>query len=133
VLNCLILNSQFLIELWRCSFVKIAFSTLGCPDWCWNDTIAAAKDLGYDGVEIRGIEHQIYLPKAPQLMGKYLQKTEDHLKQIKLEFSCLTSACYLHEDNFEARLEQGEAYIEMAHKVGVPFIRVLGDTILLKG
>jgi len=72
-------------------------------------------------------------PKAPQLMGEYLQKTKDHLKQIKLEFPCLTSACYLHEDNFEARLEQGEAYIEMAHKVGVPFIRVLGDTILLKG
>ena len=49
--------------------MKIAFSALGCPNWSWNDTIAAVKDLGYDGVEIRGIEHQMYLPQSAATYG----------------------------------------------------------------
>lgn len=41
--------------------MKIAFPTLGCPDWNWEDIMVAAKDLGYDGIELRGIEHQMVL------------------------------------------------------------------------
>jgi len=35
--------------------MKIGFSTLGCPDWTLSEILATAKDLGYNGVEIRGI------------------------------------------------------------------------------
>ena len=35
--------------------MKIAFSTLGCPDFDWSDIYSMAKDLGFDGIEIRGL------------------------------------------------------------------------------
>lgn len=40
--------------------LKIAFPTLGCPDWSWGETVAAAKDLGYDGLELRAVERELY-------------------------------------------------------------------------
>ena len=35
--------------------MKIAFSSLGCPDCSWTDMYTMAKDLGFDGIEIRGL------------------------------------------------------------------------------
>ena len=42
--------------------MKLAFSTLGCPNWQWREIFATAKDLGVDGIEIRGIENEMYAP-----------------------------------------------------------------------
>ena len=107
--------------------MKIAFSTLGCPGWSWSETVVSAKDLGYDGIELRGLEQQMYLPKATLLTGNHLQATKEHLKKSNLQLSCLASACYLHDSDFEAKLQEGEDYIDLAAKLGVPFVRVLGD------
>ncbi len=108
--------------------MKIAFSTLGCPDWNWGHITATAKDLGYDGIELRGIEQQMYLPKAEQFTGNRLEKTKAHLRQTGLAIPCLTSACYLHDPNFEANLQEGMAYLELAVRMEVPYVRVLGDS-----
>ena len=35
--------------------MKTAFSTLGCPGWSWDEIFATAKDLGLDGIEVRGV------------------------------------------------------------------------------
>jgi fatty-acyl-CoA synthase len=39
--------------------VKISFSTLACPEYSWADIYSMAKDLGYDGIEIRGLGNEI--------------------------------------------------------------------------
>lgn len=44
--------------------MKISFSTLGCPGWSWDDMIVTAKDIGFDGVEVRGIGNELYVPNA---------------------------------------------------------------------
>ena len=38
--------------------MKLAFSTLASPNWTWQESIQAAKTLGYDGVEWRLIDNQ---------------------------------------------------------------------------
>ena len=35
--------------------MKIAFSTLGCPDFDWTEIYTMAKDMVFDGIEIRGL------------------------------------------------------------------------------
>ena len=35
--------------------MKISFSTIACPDYSWVDIYSMAKDLGFDGIEIRGM------------------------------------------------------------------------------
>ena len=33
--------------------MKFSFSTLACPDYTWADIYSRAKDLGFDGIEVR--------------------------------------------------------------------------------
>ena len=35
--------------------MKLSLSTLGCPGWSWNEIFATAKDLGMNGIEVRGV------------------------------------------------------------------------------
>ena len=45
--------------------MKLAFSTLACPDFTWPDIYSMAKDIGFDGIEIRGLGKDIFAVKAP--------------------------------------------------------------------
>ena len=36
--------------------MKISFSTLACPDFSWTDIYTMAKDLGFGGIEIHGLD-----------------------------------------------------------------------------
>ena len=45
--------------------MKISFSTLGCPRWSWREILATACDLGYGGVEVRGVGNDISVPSIP--------------------------------------------------------------------
>ena len=108
--------------------MKIAFSTLGCPDWSWGEIVAAAKDLGYDGLEIRGIQGEFHLNSAKPFLPDRINGTKQHLQEINLSISCLTSACYLYlKKEQEAIIKDGMEYIEIASRLNVPFVRVLGD------
>ena len=44
--------------------MRIAFSTLGCPDFDWVDIYTMAKDFQFDGIEIRGIGRNIHAVTA---------------------------------------------------------------------
>ena len=59
--------------------MKLAFSTLGCPNWRWREIYAAAKDLSIDGIEIRGIENEIYAPRVRIFDDQHREGT---LKQL---------------------------------------------------
>jgi sugar phosphate isomerase/epimerase len=108
--------------------MKISFSTLGCPEWSWDDMVVTAKDVGFDGIEIRGIENELFVPKAKPFLESNLQNTKDRLKKLKLSIPCLTSACYLYDKaNIFTYLKEGKEYIDLAEKLEVPYIRVLGD------
>src|SRR4051812_31893587 len=42
----------------------LSFSTLGCPDWSLDQIIHFASTHGYKGVEIRGVQREMDLPKS---------------------------------------------------------------------
>ena len=46
--------------------MKLSFSTLGCPEWSFSDIVSAAKDMGYDGIEIRGVKNVMDVPRIPE-------------------------------------------------------------------
>ncbi len=108
--------------------MKTAFSTLGCPQWSWDDILVTAKDLGFDGIEVRGIESELYVPNAKPFLDSNLSATKERLTRMNLEIPIFTSACYLYDKvNIEKYLKEGKEYIDLAAKAGVPFVRVLGD------
>lgn len=108
--------------------MKIAFSTLGCPDFSWSDIYAMAKDLSFDGIEIRGLGDEIFTVKAPPFTGRQLPDTIRLLKRLRLEIPCLSSGCCLKQaDRTEQNHAEIVAYIDLAAKLGTPYVRVLAD------
>ena len=108
--------------------MKIAFSTLGCPDFSWSDIYSVAKDFGFDGIEIRGIGKDISAVKARPFTDGQIDRTIATLERLGLEIPCLTSGCCI---KFADKLEETKAelseYIKLAVKLGTPYIRVLAD------
>ncbi|HEX3044743.1 MAG TPA: sugar phosphate isomerase/epimerase [Bacillota bacterium] len=108
--------------------MKISFSTLSSPEWSWEDTLVAAKDLGFDGIEVRGIENELFVPKANPFLAPNLPNTINRLAALRLEIPCLTSSCYLSDkEDRNYYIREGEEYIDLANQLGTPYVRVLGD------
>ncbi|MDR1599477.1 MAG: sugar phosphate isomerase/epimerase [Oscillospiraceae bacterium] len=107
--------------------MKISFSTLGCPRWSWQDITATARDLGYDGVEVRGVGQDISAPSIPQFAPDAIPSTRAQLERMRLEIPCLASECMLHQRETAARTaKEVAAYIGLAKSLGAPYIRVMG-------
>src|SRR6476469_8993000 len=43
---------------------RLSFSTLGCPDWTFEKVVQFAAQHGYSGLEMRGIQRELFLPKC---------------------------------------------------------------------
>ncbi len=106
--------------------MKFAFSTLGCPDWTFPDMISTAKDLGFDAIEIRGIENEVFAPYAKPFKAEHIDKTISVLKEKSLEISMLsTGACVGVASHIESALGEATVYTDLAGRLGVKFIRVM--------
>jgi fatty-acyl-CoA synthase len=108
--------------------MKLAFSTLGCPDFSWSDIYSMAKDLGYSGIEIRGLGKDIFAVQAQPFTGDQLNYTIEKLSSLRLDIPCLSSGCCLRfpekaEKNYREILQ----YIQLASRLGTPYVRILAD------
>ncbi|MDD4802171.1 MAG: AMP-binding protein [Syntrophomonas sp.] len=108
--------------------MKIAFSTLGCPDFSWTDIYSMAKDIGFDGIEIRGLGNEIYAVKAQPFTEQQLPVTKQKLSDLRLEIPCLSSGCCLKfAEQAEEVYQEIVQYITLAAKLGTPYVRILAD------
>lgn len=108
--------------------MKIAFSTLGCPDFGWMDIYAMAKDFHFDGIEIRGLGQNILAATASPFTERQIDKTKAKLASLHLEIPCLSSGCCLKYPEKRAEvLGEIRQYVDLAAKLGTPYIRILGD------
>ena len=108
--------------------MKISFSTLACPDFSWTDIYTMAKDLGFGGIEIRGLGDEIFAVNARPFSDERLPQTLDKLHSLGLEIPCLAAGCGLkYKEDFDKNISEITQYIVLAKKLGTPFIRVLGD------
>ncbi|MDR3293643.1 MAG: sugar phosphate isomerase/epimerase [Clostridiales bacterium] len=122
--------------------MKLSFSTLACPNWTFGEITSAAKDLGYDGIEIRGMGDELYAPKLKIFDDAHLTETRSKLDALGLSLPILSSGAtlgvYSKKDD---AIKESSDYIALAQKLGVPYIRVLitadafpngGDTELFR-
>ena len=108
--------------------MKIAFSTLGCPDFGWMDIYSMAKDFHFDGIEIRGLGQNIMAVTASPFTQRHIDKTAAKLSSLRLEIPCLSSGCCLKDPaSHDEVIHEVTQYTRMACKLNTPFIRVLGD------
>ena len=108
--------------------MKIAFSTLGCPDFDWPDIYSMAKDLGFDGIEMRGLGDDLFAVNARPFRADQIDKTIALLARMHLTIPCLSSGCVLKDtENWPATREEIGDYIRLAARLGSSYIRLLAD------
>jgi sugar phosphate isomerase/epimerase len=110
--------------------LPIAFSTLGCPKWEWKVILEQAAQLGYAGIELRGIQGEMDLTKRPEFSDARLNQSLKDLEALDLRITDLGSSARLHE--FEpakraAQLDEAKRFIDLAHRLKAPYVRVFGD------
>lgn len=106
--------------------MKLAFSTLGCPKWTWNEIFATAKDMGIDGIEVRGVGNEMYSPRNPLFGKAECAATRQRLADAGMEISAFTSGAALGVPELrDQSIAEVRDYIELAARMGVSYVRVL--------
>lgn len=109
--------------------MKLSFSTLGCPNWSFDEIVLRASEYGYDGVAFRGLGGQLDLTKAPEFFPPACANTRRRLKEAGIATSMvLTSAAMMIADpeKLEASLQLARSHIDIASDLECPYIRVFG-------
>lgn len=104
--------------------MKLAFSTLGCPSWDYNEIISTAMDLGYNGLEIRGISSELYAPKIKAFSNDNIKRSLAGLKNLELPM-LTTNAVLALPECLEQAMQETIDYINLASSLGTPYIRLL--------
>ncbi|QQS45874.1 MAG: sugar phosphate isomerase/epimerase [Acidobacteriota bacterium] len=116
----------------RPAAMPIAFSTLGCPGWEWRKILDEASQLGYAALELRGIRSEMDLPKSPQFTGEKLKESLKDLEALGLKVSDLGASSRLGEPDparRQAQLDEARRFIDLAHKLKSPYVRVFGGKL----
>ena len=108
--------------------MKLSFTTLGCPDWSFEKVLHEAQTMGFDGIEIRGMEGKMLAEEIAQFFPENKQATLDALKAHGLVMCGFgTSVRFDNADQFDAVVAEGKRAIDVCARMGIPAIRVFGD------
>ncbi len=116
----------------RAPRLPISFSTLGCPKWPWSRIVEQASEMGYAAIELRGIEMQMDLTTRPEFVGSRLSVSMADLGALGLKISDLGASSRMHESDptvRSAQLDEGKRFVDLAHRLRAPYVRVFGDKI----
>jgi len=116
----------------RAKRFPIAYSTLGCPQWSWKAILESAAANGYSGMELRGIAGEMDLTKVPELSGTRLAESKQDLAALGLVVTDLGASARMHEKDpatREKQLDEGRHFLDLAHAMGVPYVRMFGDKL----
>ena len=108
--------------------MKLAYSTLACPNWSLEQIIDAAQRNGYDGLEFRLLNGDI-LPA--DLDKETRNRVRTQCAAAGLKIICVDTSIKIATQDPEgqvAQIRDAMAYLEMAAEWSSPFIRVFGGT-----
>lgn len=111
--------------------LKLAFTTLGCPNWDLDTIIAKAVEYGYDGVDFRGYLNELDIYKTPEF-STYIEDTRQKFQDASLKIPCFSSSVRLFtisEQDLENHLNELEQYAKLCRYFNTPYIRVFGGGI----
>jgi len=111
--------------------MKLAFTTLGNPDWSFDKTLNEAQRLGFEAIEVRGIEGKMLADDITQFFPENQSETQRKLVEHNLVICCFGSSVSFHDSNrFDAMIEEGKIAIDICARMDIPCIRIFGDKIV---
>lgn len=111
--------------------IKLAFSTVACPNWTLDEVAQRAADMGYQGVELRTLgQGSSMLSSDPALTDS--AKVVDIFGKAGIEPMCLSTSIALHhKHDTPARqaMKQAREAIDLAAELGCPYVRLFGHEV----
>ncbi|MFZ6030227.1 MAG: sugar phosphate isomerase/epimerase family protein [Chloroflexota bacterium] len=106
--------------------MKLAFMTLGCPNWDLDTICARGRAYGFDGVDFRGYLDTIDITLRSEFT-RGAAATRRQLNDAGLEVSAISSSIQVCvPDKLLANLEEAQRTIEVARALGAPNVRIFG-------
>ncbi len=112
--------------------MKSCFSTLGCPEWTVDRIAQCIEDCGYSGLELRGLQNEMYLPDHPALAPDCRADFRARFESLGCAIACVSSSARLTDPPSPARqksLDEARAFIELAADLGAGLVRVFAGRI----
>lgn len=112
--------------------MKLSFSTLGAPDWTFDEILRNGRDYGFDGVAFRGVRRELDLTKVPEFAPDQRKETVARLHDACLRPEMLLTSTRLvlaSEGDRHAGLQSARDHIDLAADLGVPYVRVFGGLL----
>ncbi len=110
----------------------LSFSTLGCPAWTFSQALTHAAQHQYAGIEIRGIKGELDLPNNPIFSASNIAATKREVEDKHIKIVNLGSSANMHFLDPKKRqnnLDDAKKYIDLAHQLNCPFIRVFPNDL----
>ena len=111
--------------------LKLSFTTLGCPDWTLHQIVENAAQMGFDAVDLRGLQEHLDITAAPEFTTG-LATTRRMFDDAGVAISGIAiSARYAVIDAAELQVQYDETRrnMELAAQLGVKYLRVYGGRV----
>jgi sugar phosphate isomerase/epimerase len=111
--------------------MKLGFSSMACPDWDLETIIAQAAAMGYQAVELRGLQGELHLPVSSAVAGNP-SAVAGRFRDAGVELACLATGNCFHWQDRKKQIEQKaqvREFLELAGQLGCPYVRVFGDEV----
>jgi sugar phosphate isomerase/epimerase len=110
---------------------RLSFSTLGCPKWSLAQIIKTAVSEKYEGVEIRGLEGELFLPKRPEFSSS-IADTKAMFTDNNIKICNLGSSANLHfmdQAKRQKNLDEAKRFLDLAQQLSCPYVRVFPNDL----
>ncbi len=101
--------------------MRLAFTTLACPEWTLEQAAEAAGRYGYEGLELRLLDGELV---TPALSADQQARVRRVCADAGLALCCLDTSLKVADP--AASLDEGYGYLDLAAALGSPLIRVFG-------
>src|SRR5438876_881392 len=101
--------------------MKIAYSSLACPQWTIEEAIEAAARYGYDAIEWRLADGEIITSKTSDSVRRRLREVP---AAHNIAIACLDTSCRMVQPSTQERaqvIEEAQQMIDLAAELGAPF------------
>jgi len=110
--------------------MKLAFSTLGCPEWSLETIIETASIYGYQGIELRGIQGGMEPRDIVCLQPENREHTLKTFAEHGLKVCVYGTSVHFHdpetvENHYQTALEA----LQFCAECGIPMMRIFGNEV----
>lgn len=115
--------------------MKFGMSTLGCPGWSLERVAEAARDYGYQGVELRILDGEVITPALLRANRSRLQKlfaspsSADSARPALIGLGTSVRVSTADPAEWAQHERDLTEFIDIARDLGVPMVRAFGGRI----